>query len=173
VAALRKQKTLDRWVKAAALISDLDRPVRFLLVGDGPERARVERHVAELGLNPQFIFAGLVQDVWPFLSAMDVFMQSSDFEGLPLAVLEAMAAGLPVVATDVGGVKEAVVHEQTGFVIETTDAGVLARRVKWLLDDGNLRIRMGSASREVVAARFSAVAMTNAIETVYRRVLDA
>jgi glycosyltransferase involved in cell wall biosynthesis len=172
VAVFRPQKRLDRWIDTAALVAESHPEARFLVVGDGPERAEVERRVADRGLHDALTLVGLVEDVWPLLAAMDVFFQSSDFEGLPLAVLEAMAAGLPVVATDAGGVTEAVVQGKTGFVSVTRTSLDLARQLGRILDDPALGRQLGLAGRAVVSENFSADRMAREIESIYQRVLD-
>jgi glycosyltransferase involved in cell wall biosynthesis len=128
--------------------------------------------MAERGLSESFTRVGLVENVWPYLAAMDVFLQTSDFEGLPLAVLEAMAAGLPVVATDVGGVGEAVRHGTTGYLSTTRAPLDLACDIGRLIDDPVRAGRMGSVGRTMVAENFGADRMAREIESIYRRVLD-
>jgi glycosyltransferase involved in cell wall biosynthesis len=91
VAVFRTQKRLDLWLEVAARIAARRPDARFLLVGDGPLRAEVEGHVARLGLGAQVLLPGLQEDVMPYLAAMDVFFVASDFEGLPVALLEAMS----------------------------------------------------------------------------------
>jgi glycosyltransferase involved in cell wall biosynthesis len=172
VAVFRSQKRLDRWADTAALVAASHPSARFLVVGDGPERENVERWTAERSLSENLIRVGLVENVWPYLAAMDVFLQSSDFEGLPLAVLEAMAAGLPIVATDVGGVKEAVRHGKNGFLSTTRAPMELAGDIERLIDDPIRARRMGSAGRTTVAEEFGADRMAREIESTYHEVLD-
>lgn len=171
VAGLRRQKRLDLWLEAAAALGGAGREVRFLLVGDGPERAELEALARRLGLG-EVSFAGLQADVRPFLAAMDLFMISSDSEGLPLALLEAMAMELPVVATAVGGIPEVLREGVTGYLAPPAEPGRLAAAARPLLEDRRLRERMGRAGRRRVEARFSATASARALERLYLRVLE-
>lgn len=123
VAVFRQQKRLDLWLDAAAAISQALPAAHFILVGDGPLRAQVEGWRAERGLEQRVHLTGLQEDVAPLLAAADLFLLTSDFEGLPLAAIEAMAAGLPVVATRAGGVPD-LVGEEAGAAAATVGAEV-------------------------------------------------
>ncbi len=170
VAVFRVQKRLDRWLAAARRIVRANPSCRFLLVGDGPEKANVEREIARLGLGHAVILPGLQPDVRPYLAAMDVFMISSDFEGLPLALLEAMASGLPVVATPVGGIPE-VLRNGGGSMVRGEEE--LAARVGELLERPEERLAMGSRGRKIVETEFGIERMAADLDTVYRAVLAA
>jgi glycosyltransferase involved in cell wall biosynthesis len=128
--------------------------VELTVLGDGPERSMVEEEVAAHGLEPFVRLAGDVQDVPERLAAAHAFVLSSRSEGFPISVLEAMAAGLPVVASDVGGLAEAVAHGETGFLVEPGAAAGLAAALAALADDPLLRATLGAAGRERAAARF-------------------
>lgn len=170
VAVFRKVKRLDRWLRVAAAVLRCVPEARFLLVGDGPQRAPVEGLARQLGIADRVIFAGLVADPKPLVAAMDVFFVSSDFEGLPVAVLEAMALERPVVATRVGGVPEAVVPGVTGFLHQPEDLEGMASSVVKLLREPGLRRAFGEAARRRVELHFSARRMQAQLEAVYRRV---
>jgi glycosyltransferase involved in cell wall biosynthesis len=171
VAVFRREKRLLRWLEAAARISERRPDCRFLLVGDGPEREALEAHAAELGLGARVAFPGLLADVRPALSAMDQLLISSRFEGLPLALLEAMAAGLPAVSTRAGGVSEAIVDGATGSLASQGSAEELAELSLALIGDRERCRAYGQAAAERVEKLFSARTMQTRIEAVYEEVL--
>jgi glycosyltransferase involved in cell wall biosynthesis len=171
VAVFRIQKRLDLWLEAAARVARTDPTARFLLVGDGPLRAELEARAASLGLAGAVHFVGLQTDVRAYLAAMDVYLLSSDFEGLPLGLLEAMAAERPVVATAVGGVPEAVVDDQTGTLVPPRDVERLAEATSALLADRDRRRRMGRAARARAERCYGIGAMTVELERLWRSVV--
>jgi glycosyltransferase involved in cell wall biosynthesis len=118
------------------------------LVGDGPELQRVKAELAARGLLSRVELLGARQDVHDLLATSDVFVLSSRSEGFPVSILEAMAAGLPVVASNVGGVAEAVVDGETGLLVPAGDAPALADAIERLLADPGLRRRLGARGRE-------------------------
>ncbi len=118
---------------------------RLRLLGDGPQRGRIEAQIDDLGLTDSVELAGEVADVGPYLEQADVFVLSSSSEGMPISVLEAMAAGLPVVASAVGGLAEVVVEGETGYLVPPGDAGALAARLAELAGDPGSAARLGNA----------------------------
>lgn len=161
VARLVAVKDVDLMVEVAGLLRRTHPEVEVVIVGDGPERGRLETLVDEAGLAGVVRFTGRLDDVGSVLSGLDVYMVTSVFEGgVSMAVLEAMAGGLPVVTTDAGGVAEAVVDGETGYVVgrdleRGALAASLAERAAALLDDPALRARMGAAGAQRVRARFT------------------
>ncbi len=128
---------------------------QLLLVGEGPERTQVESLIAQLGLANQVRLLGQRSDVPCILQASDVVILTSISEGIPLTLIEAMAAELPVVATDVGGVNEVVVHGKTGLLAGTGDDSALAQHVIELAGDRHARERMGRLGQARARALFS------------------
>lgn len=171
IAVFRREKRLHRWLEAAARISARRPDCRFLLVGDGPLRADLKARCAELNLDRVVAFPGLLHDVRPALSAMDLLLISSRFEGLPLALLEAMATGLPVVSTRAGGVAEAIIEGETGLLASDGSSEELAMLTLSLIEDRERRLAFGRAAAERAETRFSARLMQNRIENIYRKVL--
>ncbi|HKY37045.1 MAG TPA: glycosyltransferase [Polyangiaceae bacterium] len=168
VAVFRKQKRLDLWLEVARRVLDETPHARFLLVGDGPERQLVERRVSELGLSGRVLLPGLQTDVRPYLAAMDVYLMTSDFEGVPLALLEAMAMQLTPVVTDAGGMPEMIQSGTNGIVLPRGDVASLAREVQALLAGGaDRRHGYGEAARQRVRDRFSTRRMMSEIEQIY------
>lgn len=173
VAVFRVQKKLDHWLRAARRVLDRVPRTKFLLVGDGPERAALEILTGELGLARATRFVGLQTDVRGFLAAMDVFLISSVFEGLPLALLEAMASERAVVSTSVGGVPEVVTSGLHGELVDAGDVAAMASCVEELLGDPLRRAQLGAAARAHVTARFGTERMVRELERVYGAVAGA
>lgn len=141
-----------------------ERPeARLLVVGDGPLRAQVE---AEVGGSPQVVLTGLRTDVPRLLNAMDVFVLSSQWEGLPRTLLQAMATGVPVVATDADGVRDVVEDELTGRLVPRGDAHALREAVARLVDEPPLRRRLASAASTRLP-EFDATRMVRELERLY------
>jgi len=140
-------------------------------VGDGPERPQLEAGARALGLAGHIRFLGQRDDVPALLGAADLFVLPSRFEGHPLAVLEALASGLPVVGTRVCGLEEAVADGETGLLVAPDRPDELAAAILELAGNSELRRRMGQAGREQVAARFTARAMARATMQLYESLL--
>ena len=138
-----------------------------LIVGDGPLRVALEGHAATIGPAGRIRFTGTVADVRPLLAAMDVFVLPSWAEGMSNALLEAMAAGRPVVATAVGGNTEVVSDGRTGVLVPPGDPGAIARAVGDLLRDPDRAMRLGAAARDDVMRRFGARARVAELERLY------
>ncbi|MBX3231499.1 MAG: glycosyltransferase [Labilithrix sp.] len=160
---LSPEKGFGVLLEAAARVPDAE--VGFAVFGDGPLRASLERRAAELGLGSRVVFAGFRDDLDRLVSGLDVLALSSFTEGLPSVVLEAAAAGVPVVATAVGGTPEAVVDGVTGMLVPPGDPGALARALTSVLADEPRRVAMGAAGREMIRERFTFEAQAAA----YRR----
>jgi glycosyltransferase involved in cell wall biosynthesis len=144
---------------------------RLVIVGEGPEESAIRETVARLGLQDRVRMLGLRSDVSRLLQAADVFLLSSINEGIPLTVLEAMAAGLPVVSTSAGGVGEVVLDGQTGLLAPVGDAEELARHLLRLASDEAERKRMGEAGRQRAFALFDEEQMLASYERLYREML--
>lgn len=142
---------------------------RLLLAGDGTMRPAAEQRVRELGIADRVAFLGVRNDVPDLLAACDVFVLASDWEGSPVAVIEAMASGLPVVATAVGGVPELVENGVTGFLAPAGDTASLAAALARLANDAPSRRQMAECARRR-AARFSIRGMIDAYSELFERV---
>jgi glycosyltransferase involved in cell wall biosynthesis len=147
--------------------------LRLLLVGEGPDREMLERRAAELRIADRVIFAGYQGDARPFYTAMDIFALSSAHEGLALVLLEAMFAGLPVVATRVSGASLAVADGETGFLVEVGAPPRLADRLLALIEDADLRRRLGAAGHARAEEKFSADRYVGDVDRLYRRLAAA
>jgi glycosyltransferase involved in cell wall biosynthesis len=144
---------------------------RLRLVGDGPKRASVESLARELGIQEQVDFLGNRDDVASLLATSDMFVLASRSEMLPISILEAMRAGLPVIASDVGGVGEAVAHNENGFLVPSGSVSALAQALTDLTSDYALRLRMGQAGRQRFTDQFLNSSMKERTLGIYRDVL--
>lgn len=167
VARLHPQKGLRYLIAAAARVPQ----ATFVLAGDGPERRALETQVAELGLGERVIFLGHRQDIPHLLAGCDLFVLPSLFEGLPLSILEAMAAGKPVIATAVGGTGEAVTHGVTGLLVPASDPAALAEAIQTLLADPSRARRLAAAGQVRVQQEFSAETMVQRVTHIYTEIL--
>jgi L-malate glycosyltransferase len=158
VAALREGKNVSRLIRVfASLPAALD--ARLVIVGDGPERARIAAEAARLGIAPRVTMTGALAAPERILGRFDVFALASDDEQMPSAVLDAMAAGLPLAATDVGDVRRMLAAGNGQFVVPTGDEGALKTALLTLLDYGDLRRGVGAANREHVRSTYPIDAM--------------
>ena len=174
VGRLGPEKRFDRFLRVLALLQQSkSTPFRALIVGDGPLRAELEQGARAAGLYPGTVqFCGDVRDISSLYQQAHMLLLTSDHEGTPNVVMEAMASGLPVVATGVGGVPELVQHGTTGFLAEPTDEQGLAAAISKLLMDDALRREMSGRARALIAARHSLNSQPARLEALYRRVLQ-
>ncbi len=171
VARLNLVKDQATLLRAARLVLDANPAFRLDIVGDGEMRADLEQLVAALGLGQAVTFHGFRDDVRPFLDAADLFVLSSTSEGIAITLLEAMAASLPVAATDVGGNREVVASGATGLLVKPRDPIALAQAMITILSDPVRAAAMGAAGRERVRLDFSGTAMVRGYETLYTDLL--
>jgi len=179
VARLVEVKGVDIALRAVAMASARISSLRYLIVGDGPERSRLERLAAELGILDRVVFLG-AQDRASVLGAYersDAFLLSGvntaegAAEGQGLAVLEAMATGLPAIVSDVGGLAESVRHNETGFLVAERDVEDLARHIVYLASQRARCRAMGEAASLNVCERFTLDSQLDRLEELYRMVL--
>jgi glycosyltransferase involved in cell wall biosynthesis len=143
----------------------------FVMVGQGGLRAELEAQAERLGITAHLRFLGHREDVHDLLSIYDIFVLPSLSEGMPLALLEAMAVGLPAVATRVGGVPEVLEDRKTGFLVPPGDSAALADTIMTLLADPPLAKGLGHAARHLAVSRFSVAGMVRAYEGVYSQLI--
>jgi glycosyltransferase involved in cell wall biosynthesis len=148
-------------------VLDTGRKITLLIVGDGPLRADLELFAKSLNLNGHAIFLGFRTDVWRLLQASDLFVLPTLGEGFGLAVLEAMAAGKPVIASAVTSIPEIVVDGLTGILVPPKDIQALVEALCLLVDEPEKVARMGQAGRRVAVEEFSPIEMVQATQGVY------
>jgi glycosyltransferase involved in cell wall biosynthesis len=172
VASLRSKKGHVHLFEAFRRVRKRVPAARLLLVGEGPLAGALEREAAGPDLGGAVYFAGYRADVAALLSRCDIFVLSSLEEGMPNALLEAMAAGIPSVVTDVGGNAEVVEDGITGYLVPASDPEALAGRLTDLLLDADLRRGQGEAARQRFESRFTLDRMTSAYHALYDEVLE-
>ncbi|MGH2937675.1 MAG: glycosyltransferase [Solirubrobacterales bacterium] len=169
VGRLVPQKAHERFVAAAAGVAARLPATRFLILGDGPRRAEIEGLVAAADLGGSVTFTGVRSDARRVIARADLLVFSSEWEGLSIAALEALAAGTPVVSTDVQGMRELLVESGAGAVVPRDDGTALGDRIVGLLSDEEERRRMGDAAERMIAAEYSIETMVDAYEGLYER----
>ncbi len=167
VGRLEKQKNQHILIEAVSMI---ERDFRLVIVGSGPLRHSLDERVDRHGLSDRVTFVESSQ-VDPYFADADIFVLSSDYEGLPLVILEAMSAGLPIVSTDVGGVCEAVSDGVSGFLTGRGDAQGLSEKLTRLIDDEDLRREFGREGRRIYLDRFTEQRMCEQTLAVYQTLI--
>jgi glycosyltransferase involved in cell wall biosynthesis len=169
VCGLRPQKDLETALRAVSHLAPRRADLRFLVVGDGPDRERLERLARELGAPVTFLGHRPNADVPDLLAAMDVLVCSSRFEGMPLAVLEWMAAGKAIVASRVGGIPAIVEHGREALLVPPRDYVAFADEIDRLLGDPAERERLGKAAQQRQRAEFRFVDTLSRLESLYEQ----
>jgi len=171
VGRLSKEKDIPTVLKAFKFILDKFPRAELSIIGDGAERESLEKTAEDLGVADSVRFLGARDRVWKILPKLDIFMQTSIMEGMSLTVLEAMAAGLPVVVTKVGGNPEVILEGKNGFLVPAGAPEKAAEAVIRLLEDKALRETIGRAARRRVEQDFSLQSMVDKYEEVYKSVV--
>jgi glycosyltransferase involved in cell wall biosynthesis len=156
-------------IEAAGIIAGKIGGVKFLIVGEGSLRNLLERRTVALGLEQNFIFAGWRQDIPAMLSAMDILALPSLNEAVGIVLLEAQAAGVSVVATEVGGIPEIIKDRQNGLLVAPADPQALANALATLLQDEGLRSRLSSCARAWISGRFKVSDMVDQTSALYQQ----
>ncbi|HEU5422410.1 MAG TPA: glycosyltransferase [Nitrolancea sp.] len=173
LASLTQPKGHDVLLRAVAELAHRQPGLRLAVIGDGPLRAALESQAAELGIADRVTFFGYQRRVADYLAACDLLVSASrDNEGCSNAILEAMALGVPVIATDIGGNRELVGHRETGYLVPVGDAPALADTIDGLLQYPLEAQRIVSAARAMVHQRFSLERMVADYEALYTRLLS-
>jgi glycosyltransferase involved in cell wall biosynthesis len=162
-----ERKGVKYFVDMIAAVARTHPAARFVVVGDGHLRPRLEAQARDLGIAERVIFTGERTDVARLLAAMDVFVMPSLYEACQYSLLEAMAMGKPVVATPAGVAPDVVLDHVTGLLVPLADSAALAHAVNELLDDAPLARRVGARARDLMARQFSVGAMLDNIARVY------
>lgn len=170
VAHLRRQKGHDVWLETARLVLDERPNTTFVIVGREKEpgyQQGLQEHAAALGIEERVRFAGFQPDPYPYMASFDIFLMASEFEGFPIALVEAMGMGVAVVSTDVGGVSEAIGPDPTGLLAPAGDPRALATQVIALLDDDRRRGDLAGRARSRARSEFTVRRMVELVEGVY------
>ena len=172
VAVMTVQKRLDRWLDVASHLAGQFPSAFFFIVGDGPLRAELEQRSEALISSGRIRFSGIVTRPAECMACMDVFMLTSDFEGLPVALLEAMSMGCVPVCTPVGGIPSVIVNWQNGFLLKQSFAEEAESVFRKVISDSEERKRIGTGARQTVLTGYSVSRMVAQLEHVYREVSD-
>jgi len=164
------QKRCDAFIRAAARVRERLPETRFLIVGEGPLERDLRRLARRLGVAPAVTWHGFVDDPRPFYEAMDVFVLTSRYEGMPYSLLEAMAMELPVVASDIAGCED-VVTPENGILVPAGWTEGFGEAIVGLLEEPSRRIRMGKAGRARVAAEFTPARFIKATASLYESLI--
>ncbi|MCC6788520.1 MAG: glycosyltransferase, partial [Hyphomonadaceae bacterium] len=173
VGHLLPYKGWSDFLSVAARVSRAGYNAVWHIIGEGPERGRLEQLSESMGLRDRVCFHGLVHNVHAVLEDLDLFLFTSHREGLSVAVLEAMAHALPVVATDVGGIREQVLEDRNGHVLPVGDIEGLSDRCAELISQPARRHMMGAAGRALLEARFTEASMLESYVALYREVSES
>ncbi len=171
VAHLKTVKNHRLLVEVARRLAAVRDDFLIFLVGAGPRQSSIRRSIARYGLEDRVIMTGVRRDIPRVLGQSDIFVLQSRWEGLPVSILEAMASGLPVVATEVGGIAELVADGRTGLLVPSGDVTALTAALTRLLDDPDLRRRMGEAGQRRFREHFEQEIMIDRMDRLYRRLV--
>lgn len=172
VAALFEMKGHADLVKSLTKLDDIQQNLKVLFIGDGPYRKQLEELTTQLGLENTILFTGFRDDISGLLSASDLFVLPSYSEGLPISVLEAMSVGLPVVATDVGGMREIIKDGETGYLVPAKDVDELAVTIRRCIENKDITEAVSRAGRAYVRAEFSMESMLGNYRRIYHELID-
>ncbi|WP_245999518.1 glycosyltransferase [Paraflavitalea soli] len=167
----RPQKRLDAWLEIASLVHKKYPDTYFIIAGDGGLRDEMHQKARTLNMKSCVYFAGLQTDIKPWLKAMDIFMMSSEFEGLPIALLEAMSMGCMPACTDAGGIPEVIQDNINGLLVPVNNPLQLADRLTAILPHRDQVEAMKQAARETVVHHFSMQKMVTHLENIYDNLL--
>lgn len=171
VGRLWPQKRLKDLIWAADLLKVIRDDVHLLIIGEGPHRRRLEHYRRQVRIEDKVHFLGHRGDVSRLMRHFDVVWLGSEYEGMPNVVMEAMMAGVPVVATDISGNRDLIVNGETGFLAPVGDRAAFARQTKKLLEDHELARRQGAAGRERILSEFTVERMVARHAELYRELL--
>lgn len=171
IGRLNPQKNFSLFLEIAASVTSKIPGTRFLLAGEGPEESLLRDQAARLGIADKVIFAGYIPDIRVVYAASDILLMPSRFEGLPMTLLESMAMGLPVVASNLDGIAEVVSDSREGFLAPAGDASVFADRITDLLSNPELASDFSRNARAKIESNHSVEKMTSAVEAIYDRFL--
>ncbi len=172
IGRLTPPKNHENFLQASALIQKQLQKARFVIVGDGVLREKLESRAAELGLQETLQFTGFRDDIPEIMSMLDVLVFSSDWEGLPVTLLEGMAAERPIVATNVGGIPAVVGESDSALLVPAADPEALARACVRLATNPELRLGFGKAALRRVTSAYSITAMIDHTVSLYDMLLE-
>ncbi len=167
------EKSIDQLIRAFALASSKNPQIELVIIGDGPERKSLESLTKNLGVEDKIIFTGTLrgEELVRGLQANDIFITASKTENMPLSVLEAMSAGLPIIAVSEKGLKEIVNNKINGFLVPADDTEAMAKKIIELISDDNLLKQFSAASRATAEAEYSPESISSSLEKHYQKII--
>ena len=173
VGRLSPEKGHRTFLRAAKKVLDRRPNVKFLIVGDGPIRRDLMEETKQLHLNGNIVFTGIREDMPAVYSIVDVMVNASSIEGLPMTILEAMASKVALIVTPVGAVPEVIKHNVNGVIVPEGDHQGLAESIYRLIDQPDARLALIDRAYEDVRRKFSSETMASAYDRIYREVLKS
>jgi L-malate glycosyltransferase len=173
IAVFRFQKRIVEWLRVFKSIQQENPDVHGIIVGAGPLEEKIFTECRKLGLTEKVHFPGLKTNVKPYLEVMDIFMMSSSFEGLPIALLEAMSMECAIISTNAGGIKEVIRHEKDGLICDVVEWQKLSDLAQTLIKDPSKLDDLKLAARKRVVENFSLKGMVKELEKYYIETFDA
>ncbi|MCM8779669.1 MAG: glycosyltransferase family 4 protein, partial [Candidatus Omnitrophica bacterium] len=171
ISCFKPQKAVGDFIRTAALLARSTTAIRFVIVGDGMLRPEIEKLIKKLELKDKVILAGWRGDIERILSALDIFVLTSLWEGLPVSVLEAIASGCPVVATDTGGIREVIKEGETGYLAPVRDIQKIAAKSLCLLKNKDLSKDISNAAKEHLGQDYTTMNMRAKTQDVYEELI--
>jgi len=168
VSRLEYQKNIENILESAKILRREN--IIYLVIGDGPERKKIEKLINRYQLKNNFFLLGDIPEAAKYLKAFDIFVLPSRYEGFPLVILEAMNARLPIVATDVGGLKEMIENKKEGILVEAKNPKVLAMAIKELIENKNLARNLAENAYRKVKEMFSLEKMVKETFNLYQEI---
>lgn len=172
VGRLSQEKGIDVFIKAAGIVTKTLPEVRFIVIGEGPDRSFLEAQIRRLGLEDRVTLAGHQEFMSEVYAKLDVMVSASRQEGMPMALLEGMASGLPLVGTSVGEVATLILPGETGLLVASNDAEALAAAMQQVLEDAGKRLVFGQNARRRIEQEFSARHMADEYSKIYTEALQ-
>ena len=172
IGRLVSQKGMDYFLRAAREALRVIPELSFVIVGDGPDRSKLEQLAKELGIETELTFAGSRSDMPGVYASLDLFALASLDEGMPMVVLEALASACPVVATDVGAVQKLIEHGKTGMLVPPANVQALTEAILNLVRKPDLRRQLGQNGKALVEEQYSSEAMTKKYLKIYKGLLE-
>jgi glycosyltransferase involved in cell wall biosynthesis len=167
---LKKAKGYFNLIKAGKIVIEKFNNVKFYILGEGELKEEIVRRIEKNGLSEYFVLTGYIENIYEYLKIFDIFVLPSLWEGCPVSLLESMGYGIPPVATDVGDVPYIIENGENGYIVKSTDYKEMAKRIINLIENKDLRERMGKKAREKIKKWYSFEEMVNSYASIYLEV---
>jgi L-malate glycosyltransferase len=172
IGRLHREKGMDILVRSFSHLAGDFPDLKLVIIGDGPEKENLRELVSRMNLSERVIFAGFLPEPEKYIPLFEAFVLPSRIEAMPIALMQAMAAGKAIVATNVGGVSELIADNQTGFLVPVEDEFLMTRAISRILRDPALSKKMGQAAKEKAAGEFSRDKMVDSYRRLYQSAVE-